>query len=92
MVGGAPPRVPAVRAVWVARVCDIRILLFSSFRYTTILGRSVGDEGDVGGGVPEVVVQAGDEGAEKKLVGDLLTEVTELVNKLLEAHAIIVNG
>ena len=51
----------------------------------------VGDEGDVGGGVPEVIVQAGDEGAEEKLIGDLLTEVTELVNKLLEAHAIIVN-
>ncbi|XP_044318208.1 uncharacterized protein [Triticum aestivum] len=32
------------------------------------------------------------EGAEKKLIGDLLAKVTELVNKLLEAHAIIVSG
>ena len=53
--------------------------------------RRVGDERDVGGGVPEVIVKAGDEGAKKKLIGDLLTEVMELVNKLLEAHAIIVN-
>ena len=51
----------------------------------------VGDERDVGGDVPEVFVQAGDEGAEEKLIRDLLAEVTELVNKLLEAHAIIVD-
>ena len=38
-VGGAPPRVPAVRAMWVARVRDIRIICSSSFRYVTILGK-----------------------------------------------------
>ena len=48
------------------------------------------DEGEVGGGVPEVLVEAAGEGADEELVADLFPEITELIGELLEAHAKII--
>ena len=50
------------------------------------------DEGEVGGGVPEVLVEAAGEGADEELVADLFPQITELIGELLEAHAKIIDG
>jgi hypothetical protein len=68
---------------------------------TTLLEAKIGDgalegglghEGEVGGGVPEVLVEAGGEGGEEECVADLEAEVLELVGDRLEAQAVGVEG
>jgi hypothetical protein len=52
----------------------------------------LGHEGEVGGGVPEVLIEAGGEDGEEERVTDLEAEVLELVGDRLEAQAVGVEG
>jgi hypothetical protein len=56
------------------------------------LERRVGHEGEVGGSVAEVLVEAGGEGGEEELVANLEPKVLELVGDGLEAQAVGVQG
>jgi hypothetical protein len=52
----------------------------------------LGHEGEVGGSVPEVLVEAGGESGEEERVADREAEVQELVRDRLEAQAVGVEG
>ena len=49
-------------------------------------------QGEVGGGVAEVLVEADGERAEKEVVVHLGSNVTELVRQCLQAAAVVING
>ena len=49
-------------------------------------------QGEVGGGVAEVLVEAGGERAEEEVVVHLGSNVTELVRQRLQAAAVVING
>lgn len=65
--------------------------LKTKIRHRPFIGR-VRHEGEVGGGVAEVLVESGGEGGEKKLVANLEADVVELVGEGLETHAEVVDG
>lgn len=49
-------------------------------------------QGEVGGGVTKVLVEAGDEHAEEKIIINLGADVTELIRQRLEAAAVVIDG
>ena len=57
-----------------------------------VLKGGVGQKGEVGRGIAEVLAEAGCERAEEKFVVDLGADVTQLISQLLEAAAVLING
>ena len=49
-------------------------------------------QGEVGGGVAEVLVEAGGERAEEEVVINLVANVAELIRQRLQAAAVVING
>jgi hypothetical protein len=71
------------------------------FQQTTFLEAKVGDcaleggvshKGEIGGGITEILVEAGGERGEEELIAHHETEVLVLVGDGLEAQAVVVQG
>ena len=65
--------------------------LETKISHRPLVGR-VRHEGEVGGGVAEILIEAGGESGEEQLVAHLEADVIELVGEGLEAHAEVVDG
>ena len=65
--------------------------LETKISHRPLVGR-VRHEGEVGGGVAEILIEAGGEGGEEQLIAHLEADVIELVGEGLETHAEGVDG